>query len=731
MSDEENFSNRITKRRVLVPVKKEKTDESKLTTSRPKMILKPLKEEQQINDNKLISTEKTKENKVNNMDKNKFIDEYEKLMQSLDSSNNDNGYVKVNTPTPTNNNEKATVKQATNQDSSKPITTNNTRFFKFPSERMPQGGSSRMVHWQSPGQYSILDVNGAEAQFVGYANWHLNGAKLWMGTSASKADQKTGNNPATGVCGLIANSIKELVELTKGAISCSGSKLDHEGRPLQFGIIAVLGGQDHKSILRETRLFENNKLFSEAFRAAGAPNASLRAALYNEMGELFAFEVNLGNPETFGKGKHLLFIHPANDIGGGKSDESLMDGRLSFQAASLGRQFQWWKTALEYGDGRIGSLETTLGGTARLGRYALLAARIPRTLFSADATEIINVDKADFVKENLQSQAQEYRASYATTLLRTVWGTVGKRFRNIPITIVDRYDNTIRNVHRQRSTIAVLRHLFLGSPKLDLLRGDISDERIATTREEAITNNDYLTIHDTDNSDKNGPWQQHRRVRMSTSHYIPTGKLLQMSRAENPQAVIDDTEAIIANIRGLATSDEQALRSGGFVILDALVPEKLTISGSGMTKDTISRALELIAKGLEKNGAEKVLINMYNIPTEISRDNSAVVIQITEDQPGTNVLMVSTEEIDTHSKRVILQNPVLSSISDNTVSSVYAFGRLLGRMVTAHLESGYHNCIEDGLLIRAFHRHYFGGSFGHRPNILPGGTNRMRNKVNK
>ena len=73
MSDEENFSNRITKRRILVPVKKEKTDESKLTTSRPKMILKPLKEEQQINDNKLISTEKTRENKVNNMDKNKFM----------------------------------------------------------------------------------------------------------------------------------------------------------------------------------------------------------------------------------------------------------------------------------------------------------------------------------------------------------------------------------------------------------------------------------------------------------------------------------------------------------------------------------------------------------------------------------------------------------------------------------------------------------------------------------
>ena len=89
----------------------------------------------------------------------------------------------------------------------------------------------------------------------------------------------------------------------------------------------------------------------------------------------------------------------------------------------------------EYGDGKIGSLESTLGGTARLGRYALLSARIPRTLFSSDATEIINVDKADYIKENLQSQAQEY-LSYATTLLRAVWGNVGKRLKGIPVTML-------------------------------------------------------------------------------------------------------------------------------------------------------------------------------------------------------------------------------------------------------------------------------------------------------
>ncbi len=38
--------------------------------------------------------------------------------------------------------------------------------------------------------------------------------------------------------------------------------------------------------------------------------------------------------------------------------------------------------------------------------------------------------------------------------------------------------------------------MFLGNPQLDLLKGDISDERIAIQREEAITENDFMTIFD-------------------------------------------------------------------------------------------------------------------------------------------------------------------------------------------------------------------------------------------
>ena len=728
MTNEDNSNDRIIKRRIKMP----KTD-SDLENNRSKMKLRDLSPQDNDKENvaKILQPKENKESE--NMKKYNFTEEYKKLMQSITDSNikphaaeiniTDN-YSKIAAPKEDN---KVSDNESTKD--TKPNSTSGTRFFKFPRSRMHQGGQCRMLHWKSPGQYELLHVDGAVSQFVSYAGWHLNGAKIWMGTSASNANEDTGNNPATGVNGLIANAIKELTEMTITARNCSPTKLDQEGRPLQFGIIAVLGGQDHKKILGEAILFENNKAFSDAFRAAGAPNASLRAALYNEMGDLFAFEVNLGNPEVFGKGRHLLFLHPANDVGGGKSDESLGDGRLSFQSASLGRQFEWWKSALEYGDGKIGSLESTLGGTARLGRYALLSARIPRTLFSSDATEIINVDKADYIKENLQSQAQEYRASYATTLLRTVWGNVGKRLKGIPVTIVNRHDNTMRNVHRQRSTIAILRHLFLGNPKLDLLRGDISDERIAKQREEAITDDDYLTIYNTTESEKGGPWQQHRRIRMSTSYFIHTGKLLQMSRGENAQAVIDDAEMIISDIRGLATSSDSALPAGGFMILDALIPENLVSGNSAIAKETINRALELFAKGLEKHGSEKILINLYNIPSEFTRNNGEIVVQITEDQPGTNVLIVSTEEINTHYKRVILQNPSLPSISDTTGKSVYSFGRLFERMVESHLKSGYHHCVEDGWLILAFHRHYYVGRYGHRQNLLPGGKNRVRNKV--
>ena len=85
-------------------------------------------------------------------------------------------------------------------------------------------------------------------------------------------------------------------------------------------------------------------------------------------------------------------------------------------------------------------------------------------------------------KENLSSQVDDYRINVATTLLRTVWGNLGKRLKGFPVMLVDRHDRSMITVRRMRAVVAVMRHMFLGNPQLELLRGDISDERTALRR---------------------------------------------------------------------------------------------------------------------------------------------------------------------------------------------------------------------------------------------------------
>ena len=85
-----------------------------------------------------------------------------------------------------------------------------------------------------------------------------------------------------------------------------GDELDAEQREFQFGIVCVLGGQDHAALLRQTKLHNMTNQYTKAFRAAGVPNASLKASLYNDNGKLIAFEVDLGNATKYGTGRHLL-----------------------------------------------------------------------------------------------------------------------------------------------------------------------------------------------------------------------------------------------------------------------------------------------------------------------------------------------------------------------------------------------------------------------------------------
>ncbi|MDP6870463.1 MAG: hypothetical protein QGI21_06810 [Candidatus Poseidoniaceae archaeon] len=605
-------------------------------------------------------------------------------------------------------------------------------FFKMPLNNPPMGGNIHCIKWNSPTDFELIEASGSAADYVRYNQWHLNGASVWIGTSATGADDHVGVDPAAGVTGLIPQAVKHISEMVKTSKRLSQKErgLDSQGRPYQFAVIAVIGGQDHAAIERHMNDLKMNKSYGEAFKSLGIQGISFRSALYNDMGKLFALEVSFTNKETYGHGRHLIFLHPANDIGGGKSAESLMDRRLTSQASALAKEFEWWIAALERGDGKIGAIETTLGGTALRGRYAMLSARVPRTLFAEDACEIVNVDRADWVRENLFSEIQEYRSNFATTLLTTAWGKVSEKYHGIPIQLVDRFDRSMVNTRRKRAIIAILRHMFLGHPDLDLLKGDISDERIAQRREEAITNSDMMTIYDTAEKNLKGPWKQQRRIRLSTSINITPSKIMSLARNDDPHMAIDNAEAVLEKLRSLATSQNGALHSGGFTVIDALVPKHILESQDNIvTPQTVGKAMESIAQGLRAQGIDKPLVNLYQLPQGISGDLDEIIVQITEDQPGNNILMVSTEEVETHSKRIIMQNPDLKSISNNTVSTVFAFGRLLGRMVTAHQMSGYKHCEDDGDLIHAFHRHYYGGRFGNRPNRLLGGNNRVRKKI--
>jgi hypothetical protein len=628
--------------------------------------------------------------------------------------------------TPKKNTSNSNVENQTNKNSE----TKGNFFFKLPQNPPPVGGNIHCLKWNNQSNFDLIEASGSAADYVRHNNWHLNGASVWIGTTASGADEKVGVNPASGVTGLIPQAVKHIAEMVKTSsnLSSSSNGIDDQGRPYQFAVIAIIGGQDHASIERHMDDMNMNRNYGEAFKSLGIQGIALRAALYNQMGRLFALEVTFTNKETFGHGRHLIFLHPANDIGGGKSDESLKDGRLSSQVTSLSHEFDWWIAGLERGGGKIGAIESTLGGTARIGRYALLSARLPRTLVAADACEIINIDRADWVRENLSSQIDEYRINFATTMLRTVWGKVGERLNGFPVVLVDRHDRSMVSVRRMRAVIAIMRHMFLGNPQLELLRGDISDERIAIQREEAITHSNSMAITDqNENKKQRFEATQQRRVRLSTCLNITPSKIMKLARNEDPSLAIDDAEATLEKLHSLVTSKKDALPSVFFTVIDALVPYHILKSeNNAVTPQTVERAMETIVSGFKSQGIHKLLLNLYILPEGLGESLDEVIVQISDDQPGVNVLMCSTAESEIHHQRVIMKNPQLESISVHGTVTVKGFARHLGRMVDAHLESKYHHCEDDGRMIHQFYRTYFRGNYGHQPDLVLGGFNRRR-----
>ena len=91
--------------------------------------------------------------------------------------------------------------------------------------------------------------------------------------------------------------------------------------------------------------------------------------------------------------------------------------------------------------------------------------------------------------------------------------------------------------------VAVMRHMFLGNPQLELLRGDISDERTAL-KEEAITESSSMSITDqNENKRERFEYEQNRRIRLSTCLNVSPSKIQLFARNEDASLAIDDSEA--------------------------------------------------------------------------------------------------------------------------------------------------------------------------------------------
>ena len=431
---------------------------------------------------------------------------------------------------------------------------------------------------------------------------------------------------------------------------------------------------------------------------------------------------------VYGEGKHYIYLHRANDIGGGKSDHSLAEGRTQQQAKALSEEFAWWRAGLELAGGKIGSVESTLGGTARVGRYALLHAKIPRTVFSKDTVETILLDDADYVKNNIGNMAQEYRANFATTTLRAAYGSLSKRLNGVRIDLANRFDLDQRRLRQLTCIESVLRTLFHGVPALDPMFMDLSDERTAIASQENITEAKQFVIHDPVQNNPKGPWNLNRRTRVTTSASYSFGEISAMALGQRNEETIEQARELFGRARGLATSVEDMLEAGGFCVVDIYAPRGSMGTGKPLTKNMIEMVGQVLANAFKQAGSDKVLVHCHSIRDELMPNADRVYVRLTEDQPAHNMLLVSTHDAGVREKRTILTDPKLDIIEDRHFAHVYAFARLFNQLIEGHEKSNYRFAEEDAALLRAFYRHFYSNAFGSQPNLLLGGSDRPLKK---
>ena len=237
-------------------------------------------------------------------------------------------------------------------------------------------------------------------------------------------------------------------------------------------------------------------------------------------------------------------------------------------------------------------------------------------------------------------------------------------------------------------------------PNLELLKGDMSDEYWTLKREDGITATKYHTI--VDPIELNKQWNQLRRTHLGT-HYVLTESVLRdLAEGNGSSSAKDIADQVIDRMRSLATSSPGILPSGGYIRLTAYLGygDEAKISA-----DTLNDAMESISTALENSGVQKVVINLQRAPRGLNSKPKQVLIHITEDQPGTNLLIVSTDDIDTHKKRALIVNPHRDP-DDRKVdwqSATSGFARLLKRCISAHAAGNLIVTVHAPLFILFFH----------------------------
>lgn len=638
---------------------------------------------------------------------------------------------------------------STPSEGSKEVQVNQQKIFNFLHEGDPVRGpvaSGQHLVVRSGQEHNNLSIGGDAASYVHHNEMHLHGAIMQMGSSATNAQQPEGFDPALGVTGFIPQALEFLQKAARTAAAIQDK--DRDDRPYQFGVITILGGSDHDKLTRSMAANPTPGLV-EALGQLGLvtilngyhqnkslhfvkSHVNITPILFNNLGYVMALEVTFGKNQKLPDlptGTHYIYLHRANDIGGGKSDHSLREGRTSRQANALAEEFDWWQAALALAGGKIGSVESTLGGTARIGRYALLQAKVPRPLFSVDAVETVLLDDGAWVKNNLGNSVHEYRANFATTLLRSAYGSQSKRLNNVRLDLANREDPVQRRLRQTACIQTTLRNLFPGEPVVDPMFMDISDERTEILSQEDIINAKQTVIYDPVATNPKGPWEMNRHTRVTVATSFSFGEVFNLALGNRTDETIEQARDMFEQARGLATSTEDVLEAGGFCILNVYVPtESLEESADRITFDMIRQVQQALASAFKQAGSDKVLVHTHHVPGYSLPNAKRVYVRLTEYQAAHNMLMVSNEDAGAREQRTIMTDPNLDYIEKRHYSHVPGFARLFTQLIEGHEKSGYRYAVEDGHLLKAFYRHFYGNNFGNQPNLLLGGLNRPKKK---